>query len=227
MAIHHILLFTFLLVDKVLFSGAILIKPVVDERVELISIAFRLAECDEYSSNVNQLYVNRINAHFEKYKSHDLIKYIRKIRNHGIGYDAVARMAVNIGDAPEFKPIIEFNNTIPEQRWGKTRALKFLKHLQTFYKDADCESFFKSEQSYYKEVVEAFMPNYQLLDLNWYTEFYGTPPSEEFKIVIAPGNGGNNYGPSLTYANGKKEFYAIMGAWNFYKDGTHLFEKSE
>jgi hypothetical protein len=224
---YYILIIMFALIAKRSYSATIIEKPKVDERVELMSIVFRLADCDEYTSRKNDHYVTRINNHFNQFKNHPLIDYIRKIRSHGIGYDAVMQMAIHIRDAPRFDPLVEFDRNTPEQRWGKKVSMKFLKLLREFYKDARCGEFFSSEHEYYGTVVEAFLPNYDKLDLNWYSEFYGTEPKEKFIIIIAPGNGGNNYGPSLTKENGEKEFYAIMGAWDFDSTGNCIFSTDE
>jgi len=204
-------------------ASTILDKPIVDERVELMSIVFRLAECDEFSSEKNAMYVQRINAHFGQFKDHPLIAYTKKIRKYGIGYDAVMQMAIHMDVAPHFSPLIDFNKTTPEARWGKKRALKFLSLLRKFYQDTDCATFFKNERPHYDEIINAFMPNYEKLDLEWYTKFYGADPKEKFVIIVAPGNGGNNYGPSLMKKNQEREIYAIMGAWDFDASGKSSF----
>ncbi len=206
-----------------LHAEVILEKPVIDERIEMLSIAFRLAECDEYNSNMNAAYVGRIHTHFDAYAKHELIEYIRKIRRQGIGYDAVANMAVHISSAPDFEPLVDFNKKIPEERWGKGRALKFLKLLRKFYIDANCGAFFQQESVYYQEVVRRFMPVYDSLDLNWYTQFYGNEPKERFRIILAPGNGGGNYGPHVIHRDGLKEVFAVMGVWEFDSTGMPVF----
>lgn len=216
-----------LFIGQLCFSSSILEKPRVDERVELMSIVFRLADCDEYTSMKNKEYVNRINDHFAKFNEHPLILYIKKIRRQGIGFDAVMQMAVHIGDAPNFEPLVEFDQNTPEERWGKKTSLKFLQLLRAFYQDAHCADFFERERKYYASVIEAFMPNYEMLDLDWYSAFYGAEPKEKFVVIIAPGNGGNNYGPSLKKSNGEKEFYAIMGSWDFDSTGNCLFPKDD
>lgn len=220
---YLLILFVFVAIGKTTYSANILDKPIVDERVELLSIVFRMADCDEYTSSKNVQYVQRIHAHFDKFKEHPLIAYTKSIRKYGVGFDAVMQMAIHISDAPHFLPVTDFSKTTPEARWGKKRALKFLKLLRSFYHDAECAAFFEGERHYYAEVVEAFMPNYEKLDLDWYSGFYSTDPKEKFVIVVAPGNGGNNYGPSLIKKNQDREIYAIMGAWRFDSLGKSYF----
>ena len=63
-------------------------KSKVDERIEIVSIVFRLAGNREYSSELFKTYTDRIAAHYSLYKDHELIKFIKQIKQEsGIGYD--------------------------------------------------------------------------------------------------------------------------------------------
>src|SRR5687767_4194998 len=77
------------------------IKPVVDERVELLGIVFRLAGNDEYSTEHFKSYVADIHAHFDRFKNHPLIPFTRRIAGKNrIGFDAVMFMAIHLSDPP-------------------------------------------------------------------------------------------------------------------------------
>lgn len=205
-------------------KSEILAEPKVDERVELLSIVFRLADSREYSSKIFSNYVKNIEEHFKPSKNHELIRYIKKkLRKKGISYDAVMHMAISISDKYPFQPIVPFSSEIPEERWGKQRASKFLHLLNRFYEDTDCEQFFKSNQPLYKIASSNFKKVYNELDVNWYQEFYGQKPKGEFRIVNGLGNGGGNYGPSITI-NGKEFIYAIMGTWSVDSLGVPQYE---
>lgn len=205
-------------------ESKILAEPKVDERVELLSIVFRLADSREYSSKRFPNYVERIEEHFNPYKDHELIKYIKKkLRKKGVGYDAVMYMAISISDKYPFQPIVPFSKEIPEERWGKKRASKFLHLLNKFYKDTDCQKFFNSNHTLYKTASANFKKVYDELDIKWYQEFYGQKPKGEFRIVNGLGNGGGNYGPSITI-NGKEFIYAIMGTWSVDSLGVPQYE---
>lgn len=192
----------------------ILKPPQVDKRIELLSIVFRLAESEEYSSERFSKYTDQIKAHFEPYKNHALIQFIKdKLRPRGVGFDAVMAMAIHITDPPQMEAIIPFSNKIPETRWGKKQATAFLKLLNDFYTDADCESFFKAQADLYRIASKRFTHVYKALDLAWYREFYGTQPKGEFRIINGLGNGGGNYGPKIILEDGQEIIYAIMGTW--------------
>lgn len=209
--------YTFLLCIATLTTHAqtdvLLEKPRVDERVELLSIVFRMAGAEEYSSQDFKLYTNNIYRYFNRHKDHPISAYIRKLREtKGTGYDAVMKMAVHIGPAPEFRPLVPFNENLPE-RWGKAEAEQFLTLLRQYYKDTNCGWFFMQSQELYRESERLFMPVFNELDTQWYKDFYGKEPKEKFNIILGLGNGGGNYGPDLVYPDGRREVFAIMGTW--------------
>ncbi len=79
-------------------------KPKVDERIEILSIVFRLAGNQEYSSAIFKRYVDRINEYYDPFKEHELITFVKKIKNeNGIGYDAVMSMAIHLDDKLNLK----------------------------------------------------------------------------------------------------------------------------
>lgn len=198
--------------------------PKVDQRVELVSIVFRLAGSEEYNRNDNVNYVRDIHQHFDKFAGHPLIQFAKELRDsNSVGYDAVVAMAVHLKDAPNFDPIVPFSAELPDRRWSVPTATKFVKLLKQFYKDADCKAFFQSETANYTIAERKFYTLFQELDVNWYTKFYGKVPNESFNIIIGLGNGGTNYGPHLDLPGGIKKVYAIIGSGTFDSTGTPLY----
>lgn len=225
------ILFTFFLIiciNSFSQQNNILNKPKIDERVELLSIVFRLANANEYNSKIFKLYTDKIENHFEKYKNHELIKFVKKIRKkNGIAFDAVMNMAIHLDSAPKFNPLVKFTDKIPDERWGLSNAKKFIKLLYAFYKDAHCKEFFKDNANLYAIVSNKFHPIFERIDLNWYKSFYGNEPKEKFFIVNGLGNGGGNYGPDIVFNNGRKEVYAIMGTWSVDSLGMAKFDLND
>ena len=216
-----ILLFVFIWTHSFAQSSKILEKPRVDERVELLSIVFRLAESDEYSSEIFKLYTDKINAHYGSFKNHELIRFIKKLRkDKNVGYEAVMMMAVHIDS--KLNPLIEFTDATAGS-WGKDNAYRFIRLLKKFYKDTGSKAFFKSNQGLYEEVSKRFLPVYEHLDLAWYTSFYGKEPNEKFVIINGVGNGAGNYAASFNATNGKRQVYAIMGTTDTDSTGMAIF----
>ncbi|MBO9618221.1 MAG: DUF4932 domain-containing protein [Niabella sp.] len=207
-----IILFILISVKGFSQNKKLLDKPMIDKRVELLSIVFRLSGSNEYSSTLFKIYTDKIDAYYGAYKNHELIQYIKKIRQeNGIGYDAVMKMAIYIDD--RLNPLVPFTENIPEKRWGKERAYRFVKLLKKFYDDTNSKQFFKDNRRLYREVSKRFLPVYEHLDLSWYKSFYGKKPNEKFIIINGLGNGGGNYGVAFDKPDGARKVYAIMGTW--------------
>ena len=198
-------------------------QPAIDKRIELLSIVFRLAGSQEYSSKQFKLYTDRIEQHFEQHKDHELIQFTKSIiKERSLGYDAVASMSIYLDEHLNLlkgvRPLMEASN-----RWKKDDIEKFVLLLQRFYKDVDFDKFFNDNAELYAEAIRRFSPIYKQIDLKWYHDFYGKDPTETFSIILGVGNGGNNYGPSLDYINNDRKVYAIMGLWSVDNEGMPVF----
>ena len=194
-------------------------QPTVDKRIELLSIVFRLAEQQEYSYKQFKLYTDRIEQHFEQHKNHELIQFTKSIINEReLGYDAVARMSINLNEnlnlLTDIRPLTE-----ADSRWDNENIEKFILLLHRFCKDVEFDKFFNDNAELYAETIRRFSSIYEQVDLNWYHIFFKKNPTETFSIIIGVGNGGSNYGLSLDYINSDKKNYAIMGIWSVDSDG--------
>lgn len=217
-------LFAVLLISSLSFSQdkTLLEKPKVDERVELLSLVFRLAGNHEYSSEKFKIYTDKIWEYYEPYKDHELIQLARELReNNGVGFDAVMNMAIHLDD--ELNPRVAFTETVPDRRWGKEKANQFANLLKKFYRETESANFFKNNKKLYGAASERFLPIYEQLELDWYKDFYGKEPNEKFLIVNALGNGGGNYGGFVDLPDGKREVYAIMGTWETDSTGMAVY----
>ncbi len=225
-AAHILLIIVF--TPIVLFGRATIVPPKVDERVELLSIVFRLAGNEEYNQENNLKYTQSIHKHFDRFKNHPLIRYAQEVRDSsGVAYDAVMSMAISVQQPPSLAPIVPFSRTLPDTRWDVASATKFVKLLQQFYKDADCKAFFLSNAGNYKLAEQRFNILFKKLDVDWYYKYYGKSPDEDFHVVVGLGNGGGNYGPQITMPDKTKKVYAIVGSWSFDSTGNPLFENQD
>lgn len=206
-------------------ENRIIETPKVDRRMELLSIVFRLAGNEEYNGAFFKKYTDRVDAHFNAFRGHELIQFAKELHRKGISYDAVASMAVFLDE--RLKPVIDFSTALPSNRWTKEDATKFVTLLQKFYKDAKCDAFFKENEAFYQEVAIRFQPAYKSLDFNWFLTFFGNKADDNFKILLSPGCGGHNYGPSYSPAHAKREVFAIMGTWRVDETGMPVYDEKE
>jgi len=221
-----VLVFIVLSMQNYAQENQLIEAPKVDKRVELLSIVFRLAGNKEYNATFFKKYTDKVENHFNEYREHELIKFAKELKEKkGISYDAVMSMAINLDD--NLNPLIDFSTTLPEKRWTKDDANKFNRLLKKFYKNADCEAFFRENEELFQEVSNRFRPVYKNLDLNWFQSFYGKKADENFNIIISPGCGGGNYGPSLTLPDTKKKVFAILGVWKVDESGMPVYQEDE
>jgi Domain of unknown function (DUF4932) len=197
--------------------------PAVDKRVELLSIAARLADYPEYNMKNNKAYVAEIHDYFDTYKEHPFIKFMRGARvTNSTAYDAVMSMAVHLRQPPDLTRIATHDEA-NDRRILDTSAT-FIALLQQFYKDTNFETFYKNHADYYKTTESQFGIIFKQFDVAWYQKYYGVAPKEKFVILIGVGNGGGNYGPKIIWPDGLEAAYAILGESSFDSLGVPLFD---
>ncbi len=200
------------------------IGPEVNEYVELMSVLARLADYPEYCMDLGGGYTEDVDRYFGKYEDHEAVNFMRSLRSsNGVMYDAVMCMAVHL---TEFGGKISlFSGTDPskiDDRWQGVDMDEFLMLLNGFYRDTCFGDFFASHRPFYEEAIRIYKDSVMgLFHENWFSEFYGTEPSEEFSVIIGFCNGGANYGPSRHLAGKNKEVFSING----YMAGKPQFDK--
>lgn len=195
------------------FSQSLTVQPKVEERTELLSIIFRLAEAREYMNDNIPSYSKEIDEYFAPFKEHEAIKFAIKVRNtQMVGYDAVMSMAVDveITDSIRLRPNLSLSSI--DKRWGLESATEFIKYLNQFYFDTKFKDFFSKHRALYKVAEERFSEILKKVDFNWFEKFYGEKPKGNFNLILSIPNGGGNYGPKIIFNDGKEELYAIIGS---------------
>jgi hypothetical protein len=214
------IILTALLINAIcVFSQEIYEKPVVDERVELMSIVFRLAGNEEYVRNEIPMYVNEVDKYFEKYKKHPLIKLSTALHNeYGVSFDAIATFSLLLEMKDGKLNLTDLHQL--DKRWNQDSIPKYMRLLNDFYQKTNFHNFFentklireKAEANFAKDVTDN-------IDFEWFKKFFGYLPEKKFRIFISLANGPSNYGPTIIDKDGKDVFYQIMGSWQTDKYG--------
>ena len=204
-------------------------KPVpaayVDERVELISIVFRLAGSSEYSTSPLTGYTSDIDSYFAPYRSQPVVLLAKKLaETQDLGFDGVMQMAVSLTPPPALKPIAPFTAKNTDPRWGAENATEFSRNLASFYKDSDFHAFFKAHQALYQLAEQRFVSITDSVNMGWFSSFFSNDSSEQFHFILGLNNGGN-YGPKVVLPGGKTVLYAIIGAGTPDANGDPVFNK--
>lgn len=195
-----------------------------DQRIELLSIVFRLAGNEEYNMNQFKAYVDDIDKWFAPYKNHPVIAYAKQLRvTRGVSFDAVMSMAIHLGQPPALEPLISLKSSSLDHRWGKSGATRFLKLLRDFYEVSGFSQFYSNHQQMYTIAETRMDAVLAKVNFGWFEQFYGVKSGGRFNLVIGIGNGGGNYGPKVIFPDGSEDLYAIMGTWMVDKDGNPNF----
>lgn len=193
------------------FAQKIELKAKVDERCELLSTVFRLAEAKEYVTYEIPIYVDHLKNYFEPYKEHEIVEYSKIFReNFGVGYDAPMSLAVHlqiVDGKISLIPNVKENSL--DSRWDRAYLPRFIELLNDFYTITKFRDFFLSQSEFAEKVEQTATEYFSKIDMEWYEKFYGEVPEGGFNLVISLSNGGNNYGPKVEYLDGKEDLYSI------------------
>ncbi len=157
-------------------------RPVVDERLELTSIVFRIAGAEEYVCNGVPEYMKEIDEYFGPYKDHKLIPYIQNTlrERQEIGYDAVASSAfllkiengrVGIADEAKLEDYLEDSH-----RWNKVVFMEYISLLNDFYRKSKAGKFFEDHKAFYQKAVNANRELVSKVDMEWFFDTFGGFP---------------------------------------------------
>lgn len=188
------------------------IRVEVSETVELMSILARTAGNKEYNMDMAGQYTKDTEVWFALYKQHAAVVCFQNLRDqYGISYDAVMSMAIHLDiDGGKVKFLGEQADL--EKRWSNVDIDDFIDKLNTFYTDTRFHNFFEQHRMFYDEGLKEYEANVMTyFHQEWYARFYGTAPTDRFRIVIGFTCGGGNYGPSRQLPGQPREAYAICG----------------
>ncbi|MBB5635139.1 hypothetical protein HDE68_001024 [Pedobacter cryoconitis] len=202
-------------------------ESTVDQRVELVSIIFRLAGNPEYNMKFAKNYIKDIHDYFDKYKNEPVINFARELsQEKGMGFSRVMFLVVNLEFKDNKFSLIKVSKNSMDGKWAMDDAVKFVNLLNDFYKISAFDIFFKNHQENYKQATDQFNNITASFDTEWYLNYYGEH-SVDYRTVLGLANGGANYGPDVFPADQKKIVYAIMGSWIFDEAGNPVFLKND
>lgn len=206
-------LILFALFVACLWAKAQSVVPQVNENVELMSILSRMAGFPEYNMDMAGRYIKDMDNYFKDNTEHPAVHYMKELRNkYGISYDAVMSMAVHLDNRNGTLSLIEEVTPNLDDRWTDVDKDEFLSCLNSFYKNTKFNEFFKSQKDIYEKGIKSFQYNVtNHVDFNWFSNFYGSEPQENYSIIIGFCNGGGNYGVTRQLKGQNKDVFAIVG----------------
>jgi len=200
----------------------------VDQRVELISIIFRLAGNPEYRQGRLKGYLQDIEKHFEPARAHPVIALAKQLRaKRGVSFDAPMSLAVHLKDAESLAERVPFapHPVGLDNRWQLAEVREFLVQARDFVQVAKFGEFCQAQQPLYEETAARAR---RLLitegRLEWFNEFFGARPGARFRMAPALVNGGSCYGARVQLDK-EEELYCILGVWRTDTGDKPVFDR--
>ena len=205
------------------------LRVVVDPRVELLSLIFRLAGNPEYNQPKVASYAGDADKQFGKFRGHAVVNLARELRNaHGVSYDAVMSMAVHLTDAEHLKlklPLQPWPEGL-DQRWTAPDVSDFLAAARQFVKDSSFQEFIEQHRPLYQTTVTRMQTLMEKeAHLEWFDAYFGQRPQASFTVALELLNGGGCYGVHFRAADGREELYCVLGVWQTDKQGLPEFTR--
>ena len=204
------------------------IEALVDPRVELLSLVFRLAGRPEYNQPQSASpYASEVEAAFGSFQDHPAIERARMLtRERGVSYDAVMSLAVHLSDIDTLGERVPFD--LPpvalERRWNAAAARAFVQELSGFVEDTGFRAFVAEQQAFYTRSAARLQGAVDELPvLDWFDRFFGPKPGARFRVVVGLLNGPGNYGVRVVLADGSEEISPVIGADRWDGEGLPLF----
>jgi len=175
--------------------------PGLDERVELLSIVYRLAGHPEFNSRPLTAYSRAVDRHFRQYAHHPFIAYVRGLnetlarKGEEVGSWDVGSLALHLGVAATFDPLVPADDDGGREGWDSRILLRpeMIAGLQQFYRDADCAEFFQSQAAYFHAVNREVESRSVEPNAQWLEHFFATHPTETYTPVLSL-LGGSDFG---------------------------------
>jgi hypothetical protein len=208
--------------------SAVPLEVGVDERVELMSIIFRLAGNPEYTQGRVPSYVQDIDRHFAAVREHPVVVLARELRStRGVSFDAPMSLAAHLKDVESLAVRVPLDPWPAglDQRWRPPELRDFLEKARQFAREANFGEFWRAHQKLYEETAARARRLVETQGhLDWFNQFFGARPGARFRLAPGLVNGGCCYGARVELGQGE-ELYCILGVWNCDTDGQPRFER--
>lgn len=202
--------------------------PRVDERFELLGIAFKLAKWGHIPAEPeNPAYITAIGKHFNQYAGHPFIQSLKQIvdslSREGVDASAweIPSLAAHLGQPPALQSVVPFSDTTGLSGWDDRSLLNplFVGLLKQFYREASCERFFRLQRPYFNQVNSHVEKQVVKINKGWLHHFFGIPPTEKYYAVISLQNIGAGDYIRVNFGNNRRNTFTIFGCESFDEKG--------
>lgn len=203
------------------------LTPKIDERIEVLSIVYRLAGDPEFNAPPRTAYSRAVDRHFAAYAHHPFIAYVRRLNQtldqngDEVGAWDVASLALHVGNAPTFSPLVPAGDEGGREGWDSRILLRpeMVAGLQQFYRDAECAAFFQSQAAYFQAVNSDVQRRSTSVNTQWLERFFATPRTETYTSVLSL-LGGSDFGyVRVNFGDERRNTHTVFALSAFDRQG--------
>ncbi|MCL2194591.1 MAG: DUF4932 domain-containing protein [Oscillospiraceae bacterium] len=163
----------------------------VDERMELVSLVFRLAGKNKDYRCTRTRYQRKLSRQFKPNNHHPAVLFARELIAEGGQAFFFAMHLTKDGESFQLLPadpalVARMETAMPGQSWlwNMSIAAKFLPLLNDFYRDTNFAAFFRAQAAYYKRAAERYARKYlSHIDLAWFDRYVNPA---QLRCVLLP-----------------------------------------
>lgn len=195
-----------------------------DERVDLMSVVWRMAGAEEYNTCCITPYTANVDSTFAPYRGHKAIQLARLYyAKRGVGYDAVPSFAIHLKTDDGSRLVFDDNlaDTM-DPRWTQEMKGEFLDALNDFYRLSDFHRWHLTTRPLQRSCTEAFSTIAESVDMSWYESMFGR--LSDFSITLCPLAGRNNYGLSVMTKDGRHVLSPVISC-ALYDNGSISYDR--
>ena len=184
----------------------------VDPRIELV-ITIKLL-CDyEGLTRYDVAYSQFVRDYFSPFKSHEAVKLFRKITENGTYSDAYLGPVLSLSEPPGLTPLFPYENYEYYIRafQGETRFRTFYKLLSDFAIQSDFGTFFESQTTYYKSLIDTVFQTLGSENLIDVLEQYYGMRHRDYNLVLSPLFQHGGIGPRVRHPDNRLSIFSVIG----------------
>lgn len=223
----HIIAILFMLIPLCHGMHAQEIRVTVDERMELVCIAARLAGYEEYVCDSAPEYMKDIDT--AGHRDDRLIGFLRELRESDeIAYDAISESVLALKIIEDGHIVLDEKETdciiSHDDRWSKASFGEYAALLDRFYRKSRFHDFFREHSGMYEKAREYALPYLKDIDMNQFPEYFGGR-ARNLTVCLGLSIGLSNYGLSDIYDGDQiedEDILVVIGCGHE-KDGVPTF----
>ena len=194
----------------------------IDPRIELLNTIQDLS--DYKYINRNSLYSKEISDYFKPYSLHSAVIMTNKLEeNNKFMYAAPVQFMLDLSALPELKQHTDYSKDLLKRVGSKENLDSYRNSIEQFAKESNFEKFWKSNEVFYKKILDLTISDMGGVNLVKVVEDYFNEEQNSYNIIISTLSNGS-YAYKIAVSGNKYDVYSC-NVTRDYKNGIPYIKK--